>query len=232
MPAMTRLQLQTRVGDLIGDPNNTRWSTAKVQDKIQEAQEHFSIDTQAYFRNYTLSVGDGDFTYTLPTTVLSIYRVIVDNIELQKITTKELDALYSDDWTTITGTPTHWRVAGAGADSQELHLFPIPTAADAGTNNLRIFMSIIPDAMASDGDYPFTTSSIVNTLFYPYHPAVSYWAASEFLLTDPTPENLVKAKEFMRRYTEMVDDCINYLRTLMKPTPLRFRGGRYYSGLY
>lgn len=231
MPALTRSQLQVRVADLVSDPHNQYWTTTQINSQLQIAVEQFAVDTKAFLRNGSYSVVAARRGYTVGTGLIGINRVTLNNIDLIKTSIKELDNLTSSNWLTVSGTPTHYYIQnelGTGGD-RTVNLYPIPTAADVGTDNLIVTLINLPDAMSDDEDYPFTYSSTVNPLFDHYNDAVAYLAAANLLDMNITPENATKANNYLKRYDKYVTDCINNLRNLTQT--MRLRGGRYYKGL-
>lgn len=230
MPALTRSTLVTRIADLISDPNNTRWTAAQKQARIEEWQVRFVLDTRCLRTNTAHNVQAGTREYSLPSDLLFIERVTLNGIELRQIDRKDVDFYTNSNWATQTGTPTYYYAdlnPGASGDGYELGLIPIPTANDAGSSNLTIEYTRHPPALSSDSSVPFSA----HELLYPYHTAIAYGAAADFLRSDPTPENMAKIREFEREYEKLVTHCINYFRSMYQSKPLRIKGGRYFKGM-
>lgn len=219
----------TRIGDLIGDPNNTRWSASKKQDKIQEGQERFVLDTRALTDNTTTTVVDGTQEYSLPSDVLDIKRMAHRGLLIRRIEKFDLDILRSSDrWDDDTGTPKYYYV-DLDPNNKKFGLFPIPKSEDAGAN-LTVEYIKIPPTLSADADVPLDS----HTLLTPYHMAIAYWAAAEFLRADirnnPNPQAvLIQIDKYEREYGKLVSHCIETFGAMAHTKPFRMRGGRYHA---
>jgi hypothetical protein len=220
------LTLQQRIGDLTGDPDNRRWSTSKVQAKIEEGQEHFVSDTRVLTDNTTDSIVSGTAEYTLPTDTVDILTVSANYDLLKRISKYDLYIEAGNDWQDDTGSPTNYYI-DIDPNNQKLGLYPIPEGGDAGTNNLRIEYIKMPPALTGDSSVPFDG----HTLLYPYHMAIAYWAAADLLRVYPTQEHLAMIAEYRKEYDKFVSDCIETFNHMAASTPMRMRGGRYFKGL-
>jgi len=217
----------TRVGDLTGDPNNTRWSASKKQDAIQRAQEQFVLDTRALVDVHTDSIVAGTSEYSLPTDVLDITRLAISGKILERSSAFDLDLDTGfQDWTDDEGTPCRYYV-DLDPNNKKVRIYPKPQAPDAGTNNLRIEYVKIPPSLSSDSSVPLDS----HTLLAPYHDALAYWAAADLLKIRPTEQDLVMVRAHTGQYEEIVSQCIETFKRLGKRAPARMRGGRYHKGL-
>ena len=84
MPSMTRSELVTRVGMLIGDPANSRFTTTQLQAEIQKWQEQFVLDTKCLIDVDTDSIVAGTRSYDLPSDILDTVRVAVNGIKMER----------------------------------------------------------------------------------------------------------------------------------------------------
>ena len=218
----------------MGDPNHTRWSSAKKIQKLNEAQERFVIDTRCLVDTATDNLVDGTAEYSLPTDVLDLNRVAINDgtawIELQRKSMFYLDFYSSSGHSADTGTPSAYYV-DLDPDNKKLHLYPIPGSGDAGTANLKFEYVKIPAALSSDSSTPFGG----HTLLSPYHMAVAYEAARQILLQDPgvkmNPQEAGYVQGNMEReYSRLVSSCVDKFRAMGEEKPLRWVGGRYYRG--
>lgn len=225
MPSQTRATLTTLVSLLIDDPANTRFSTTQVQDKIQEAQERFVLDTRALRDSTTDTVVDGTQEYSLPSDVLDIVRMAHKGVELVRISKADLDFYTTARWDQTTGTPTYFYV-DLDPNNKKYGLYPIPTANDAGAY-LALEYVKIPPTLSSDSSVPLDS----HTLLTPYHNSLAYWAAKELLMINPSQENLVRVQQYSRRYEDEISHCIETFKHLEQSQGWRFKGGRYHKGL-
>jgi len=224
MPNLTRADLVSRVGDLIQDPDNTRWTAGQKQSRLEEAQEQFVLDTRALVDSTTATPITDQQEYALPSDVLDINRLAHRGLELQRISKFDLDFYSSQDWTADKGTPKYYYV-DLDPNNKKYGLYPIPQGEDAIASSLVIEYIKIPPVLSSDSSVPLDS----HTLMIPYHMALAYYAARQLLLADPTQENIVKAVAYGREYETFVTKCINVFRHLSETQPLRFKGGRYFK---
>jgi len=228
MPALTRLQLQTRVSELINDTTNSQWTAAQIQERIQEAQETFVEDTHCLISTTPLTVVSGTRTYTLTSTyVLDIIRVSMSPYGvLRRVGEYDLDQMYpGQDYSLVTGQPQYYFYDATGTTNL-LTLFPIPTAAYNGLT-LSVQYIVEPTAMSSDSDLPFNSQVALN----PYISAIAYNTAAQLLVADNDPNKRTKAKDYIDFYKQSVSECIETFNALRETTPMRMRGGRYFKGL-
>lgn len=217
----------TRIGELTGDPNNTRWLASKKQDAIQRAQERFVLDTRVLVDVDTDSIVAGTSEYDLPTDLLDMTRVAINGRKVDRSSEFDLDFdSGQQDWTDDEGTPYRYYV-DLDPNNKKLRIFPKPQASDAGSNNLRMEYIKIPPALSSDSSVPLDS----HTLLVPYHDALAYWAAADLLKIKPTQQESFMIVAYEKEYQTHVSHCIETFGHLKRQTPPRMRGGRYYRGL-
>lgn len=225
MPSQTRATLTTLVGLLIDDPSNDAFTTTQVQDKIQEAQERFVLDTRTLRDSVTDTVVANQQEYALPSDVLDVIRASHKGVEIRRISKADLDFSFSDRWDQTTGTPKYFYV-DLDPNNKKYGLYPIPLADDAGAN-LAIEYVKLPPTLSSDSSVPLDG----HTLLAAYHNSLAYWAAKELLMIRPSEENLVRIKQYTDRYTDEISHCIETFKHLEISEGWRFKGGRYHKGL-
>lgn len=223
--------MQQRVGDLISDPNNTQWSTSRVQDKLNEAQEKFAVDTQSFVEHTTFTALSSGRTISLPTNTIN-FQFLYDSTNNIPLTRKPYDEVlkdYGTGWQTVTSTTPSYYWVDLWPSGKQISIWPLPSAYPI-TYVGDVVMT--PQTMSSDGAYPFTdTLGNVNTLFNAYHMACAYFAASEFLRVDPTAPNMATLREYSNEYDKMVANCVDFMKSLQYEQPMRMRGGRYFTKL-
>lgn len=225
MPDLDRDALQSRLSDIIGDPNNTRWTTTQKQNMLQVAQEAFVNDSKCLIDNQQFSITDGDNTYALAADTFDVRRVAHKGLPLTRISKFDLDVYVGGDWTDDTGTPTRYYVDLTGT-SKELTLYPKPTANDVGTNNLVVEYVAIPAVMSSGAADPLDAQ----VLLQPYLMAIVYYAAAEFLNMSKDPQEWARANIYRAQYKGIASDCEEIYNALRETKPPRMRGGRYFRG--
>ncbi|HNC58468.1 MAG TPA: hypothetical protein PLP33_23780 [Leptospiraceae bacterium] len=226
MPNLTRSDIQSLINQYINDPNDSLWTAAQKQAKIQEAQEQFVEDTQALTDTQSFSVVAGTNAYALSTDTLDILRVGLNGVKLRRYAKFDLDILTRGNWAVTTGTPVSYYVDYTSTN-KNLVLYPIPTANDAGSSNLVVEYVKVPPTLSSDSSTPLNSQ----TLLQPYLMALAYYAASEFLSADNDPQKWIKADRYKKMYKDKVSDCREIFVALSDTVPMRMRGGRFFRGL-
>ena len=223
MPALTRLQIQALICDIVNDPSNTRWSAARKQAAIQVAMEMFVEDTRALTDVQSFSVVAADNSYALSTDTLDIIRVTHNGLPLQRMSKFDLDSKTGTNWSITTGTPINYYVDYTSTN-KDIILYPTPQGGDAGTNNLILEYLKVPPTLSSDSSVPLNSQSLLQ----PYSMALAYQAATFFLRSSTDPKDWQKASIFNALYQEQVDLCREIFRPLNESEPRRLRGGRYF----
>ncbi len=226
MPSMTRSELVTRVGLLIGDPNNDRFTATQVQSEVQKWQEQFVLDTKCLIDVSQSSIVSGTASYDLPTDILDVVRVAHDGIKLERTSEYDLDVMLNQDWSDDTGTPTLYYV-DLDPNNKKIILYPIPQSGDVGTNNLVVEYIKLPPALSSDSSVPLDS----HTLLAAYHDAIAYGAAASLLNIQPDQAALVMIGQYEKKYQKAVSDCIDGFVNLGKSNPINIYRGRNPSNL-
>jgi hypothetical protein len=221
VPSQTRATLTTLTSLLIGDPANSQFSTTQVQDKIQEAQERFVLDTRVLTDNATDSIVDGTSEYNLPSDVLDIKRLAVNGIELDRVSRFQIDLEKAGNWSADAGTPQKFYV-DLDPNNKKLRLYPIPQAGDVGTNNIAIEYIKLPPTLSADASVPLDG----HTLLIAYQNALAYWAAKELLTINPSQENIARFSAYQKKYDDLVSHCIETFKHLAEDQRWRFRSVR------
>lgn len=215
---------------MIGDPSSTQWSDAQKQQKIDEWQEQFILDTRALKDVQTTSLTSGTAEYTLPTDLLDTVRVSHNGLKLERTSAFDLDVLFDSDWSTESGTPTKYYI-DLDPNNKKIRLYPIPDGG-AAAYSLIIEYVKIPPALASSSSVPFDG----HTLMTPYHMAIAYGAAADLLrvslANNPAAQTiLIQIKEYERQYEKLKGDCIETFKAMGHQEPLQFAVGRYFKNL-
>lgn len=150
---MTRLDMQTRILEKLNESTTAPqfWSTAQIDDLIQEGQEVLAEESRIIKRTVTVTVRPGTTYYQLrgiASDCMTPYRLTLpdDRIRLRVASPIQLDA-YHLLWETVTGTPRWW----VPIDWQTFALFPHPIQ---GGHVLKIDYFAWPHTLQDDGDTP------------------------------------------------------------------------------
>jgi hypothetical protein len=217
---MTRSDLVTRIGLLINDPANQRFTEAQKQAEIEKWQEQFVLDTRCLKDVASETVVAGTSEYSLPSDIFAVLRVAHKGIKIESVSAYELDVLRNADWRTTTGTPTRYYV-DLDPNNKKIRLYPIPEAADVGAN-LTIEYIKIPPALSSDSSVPLDS----HTLLTPYHDAIAYGAASSLLNILPDQASIVMIGQYESKYKQAVSDCISMFVGMGEQRPINIYRGR------
>lgn len=152
---------------------------------------------------------------------MDVVRVALNGIKLESASAYDIDLLLNTDWTDDTGTPTRYLI-DLDPNNKKIRLFPIPEAADAGTNNLTIEYLKMPPALSADASVPLDG----HTLLTPYHDAIAYGAAASLLNILPDQTKLVMISQYEKKYKELVEECIENFRSMGQQRPINIYRGR------
>lgn len=223
---MTLSDLYTLIGDLCNDPNHDKYSTSQIDTVLMNAMDEWNMEAAILKDAVTLTVVDGQTEYAisgLTGTPIRFDRVTHKGIELSRRDKAWFDLYASDDWTDDVGTPTQYYINVSDPDEQNILLYPVPQAADAGANLVVEYVKR-QDTLTGLTDVPFNG----NTLLYPYHHGLAYRTSAHLLLRDPSQENLVKSSGYLRTSNNILGHVIEVFKSAEKEAPLRLRGGRYW----
>jgi len=198
---MQRSDLEAEVSRLLGDANNTRWSTSVIDSRLDAAV----IDVQKYARavkttaSYTPTANLA--TVTVNSGIIDILRAsytLADgtikgpNRGFNPINRYQLDIQYPNWQNEDPGEPTRWTLDASNA---QIILIPTPTAADVSANCLTLLEVRQPTNTLSAGSAS-TVPFDANALMVPFHRAIIYWAVAECYRDNNDTESLNKAKYF------------------------------------
>lgn len=207
---------------LVNDRDQTKFANLYTQ-ALNLAQQQFAFDSQCLFDDHTITVVAGTAGYDLDDNFYKEIRVTHKGLRLQPMSRETL-YFYSRgvDWRTLQGTPIGY-IIDPEIDVQQITLFPIPQADDAG-DNLILTHSFRPDDMSAATSLPFNNYP----LLFPYHIGICYWAAWLLLGYDSaTNETMAKRKQLLDMYNDKVTEARDNFKNTQSEG-IRMRGGRYW----
>ena len=124
-------ELKTQVNTLVSRSavDQHRFTDAEVGRQINRAYESAVVGTGALEQRIGVTAVSGQGVYTLPGTVVSVFRVSFDGYPLDYTTTLRLDRT-DDTWRIQTGTPGWWMYDGQ--DGRTIRVWPTPSVAGGG----------------------------------------------------------------------------------------------------
>lgn len=212
---------------MVNDPNHDRYSTSQIDTQLDIVQNRWNVDGGILVDTVPISVIDGLSVYSISVLggiVIDYRRVTHNGIELTKRSKAWFDLYASHDWSNDVGTPTDFYIETTGI-SFEIVLYPKPTSADAGTNNLVVEFVKQHTTMATGTDEPFDNIPYLGA----YHYGIAYHAASNLLSQDPDPVNAAKAARYLKLGDIAYADLLQHYKQFDKDEPLRLSGGRYWK---
>lgn len=234
---MNLSQIYTECGRLLNDPNNSRWPTTTLLDRINDAQRTIQGYTKAVKTDTTYTVTASTQAVTLNARTMDVLRVEItrsngDVFQLEGTTKDDLDFNYPN-WRNIgAGEPKTWFY---DATNQELNLVPKPDANSVVTNGLNVTSVYTPTDLASASDIPFDS----NNQMVPYHDSIVNYVVAKCWQDDATPEALSKSKFHMSGSMAKPGEFENEIMRILGefdnprvPTNIKFQptGGRLGSG--
>lgn len=181
-------------GRLLGDPSNTRWSTAIITTRANFAQTEIQGYTSAVKTNESVTPVVSTRTVALNAATMDVLNVTKTYADgsvrpFVGVSREQLDFLYPDWVQWPDGEPLYWFYE---ATNQKLNLVPKPSAQFAIANGMTVIESRKPADLASASDVPFDG----NNQMIPYHMAIVYWVVAQCFMDDGTAEALTKSKFF------------------------------------
>jgi hypothetical protein len=207
--ALNLSEIRADVRSLVTDGQGTRqrFSNAELNLWINEGQKIADIRTLCTYKSYNFTLVAGTTYYALPNGFIAIRRVTRDNLSIQEMSPAALDGR-SAEWETASGLPTYYFTNFSTRGVIGFAPFP---AVVGDTAPIHVEYMAYSGDLVADADIPF--GGIVE--FYPYHYALTFYAAYKASVID---ERDNKAKVFMESFasivTMMKDQCIirpNYL---------------------
>lgn len=215
--------LTTTTQQFINDINGSRYSSLYTA-ALNIAQDQFAMDSKCTFKDMPVqTVVSGQAIYPLPNDFMWEKMILVNGLMLPPISRFELARTNTGTrWDQRTGTPTNYCIDPDIA-REDLLLFPIPQANDAG-NDIQMTYFANPVDMVNPTDIPLNG----NLLLSQYHIGVAAWAGWYLIQgEDATPSTAQKKKDLMAIYNDCVSQCVDQFKNTVSQ-PLRMRGVRNY----
>ena len=189
---MTLTEIYEEVGRLLNDVGNTRWITATLLFRANQAATIIQNYANSVKITETLTPTANTAQVTLNAKTMDILRVTFvrsngDRISKQGTSRFDLDFDFPNWENLDAGEPQTWWY---DASNQQINLVPTPDSNNAITNGLEVLEVRTPAAMTTGTDVPFDS----NNQMVPYHMAVVHWIVAQCWLDDGTPEALSKAQ--------------------------------------
>lgn len=217
---MIRSVMRTTTAELVGDPQQTRYTVARYNTALDRAQEQFAMDSRALWKDTSFTTAAGTATESLQTDFMYEDWVTYDSKELSPISRHDMQRLYGPDWVDTTGEPTNYIIDPEEAVKQ-IRLWPTPT--EAKTVVIRYYP--LPAAMSSDSSVPLNSSSLMAQ----FHLGLCGFAGWLLLTSEQmTPQILDKRRELMRTYTDAVNKAISSFKNTAS-AGIKIRGSRMWS---
>lgn len=198
---MQRSDLEAEIGRQLGDPNNTRWTPAVIDARLDAAEVDVLKWTNAIKQTNSYTPVASSPYVTINTKLLD---VLAANFVMSDGTIKgpkrgfdpisrwDLDFNRPNWQNEAAGEPVLWTY---DASNDRIILVPPPSAQNANANALKVLEVATPTTPLSQGSatsVPFDN----NTLMIPYHRALVYWVVAECLHDNSDGDSLAKSKFF------------------------------------
>lgn len=222
---MQRSVLENEIARALNDLNNTRWTLAIIDSRLEFAQQDVQIVTDAVKSTETLTPTSNTATIALSTSLLDVLAVTLTdssgNVTPLHGFTKEELFVRRPLWPNETpGQPDSYYV---DFTTNTLYLVPAPSAQWAIANAIIVTEVQIPAAMTGDTSVPFGA----NSLMIPYHKALKYWVVAECLLDNNDQESLQKAQFYRSGNLDRPGEYEKVIKEILsrfdKPTDARPR---------
>ena len=213
-------QLESRIGQKLGDPNNVEFTTTIIDKAVNDAQERIVLETKCLTDTQSISIVAGTREYDLPTNYLITEGVKIDDTPLDPTTKKDLDFYAGSSWNDLEGFPTQYYIDNEDPDTLKLGFDTKPQTA--GTDNCKHLFIVNPTDLALSASIPFDS----NTLLYPYHKILVHEVVQDLLQGKQLTSDIQAKIAF---HQKEVDKLIYKIKSVFKNasnSKLRMKGGR------
>jgi len=217
---MIRSELRALASKFCEDPNITKFTADKYNDSLEKAQQQFSMDSKALYKDQSIVVAIDTAAYALASDFMLEKEVVFNGLALLPISRATLQVKKTEErWDDDKGTPKYY-IIDPEEGRKTITLYPTPDNVDAGTS-LVLTYYCFPTAMTSDSSIPLNSS----TLMVQFHIGLAAYASwlLMFYLTQ-TAEIQAKRNELFAIYTAKVAEAIQTFGNT-KSEPLRFHVG-------
>lgn len=170
---LSQLEAQTRIllRDTASDTNFQRFSTAQIDNFLNEAQRQMQNDAWLYQGAFMMNLTSGTIEYSLPTDYIATVRVTIASMSITQVSFQGLDQ-NSTNWTLATSTPTSYFIDSfVSGSASKIGFYPNPKFTS--TNSVFVqYVRQVP-TLVSGSDVPFNG----NSELLPYHDALADFAA-------------------------------------------------------
>jgi len=175
--ALTLSQVRTEARVLALDNGSTRrrFSDARLNAFINEAQRSVVLEARPILRSGQFELAAGTTYYSLPSDFLQVSRVTLDWDTLAETTPEAQDR--ASEWQTVGAEPTHYYIHFASRTKIGFYPFP-DTARSTGTVRFEYWAQATD--LSADADVPFNAITELN----PYHYALAQYAAAHMAAID------------------------------------------------
>lgn len=189
---MDRSDLETEIGRLLADTSHRRWSTTKLRDRIEHAQQQVQALTNAVKTKSTYTVTADTKEVTIGTSVIDVIRVTLTESDGD---VNILAGRSRNDWDFYV---PNWENEDAGkpkeyafdASNSQLILRPKPSSDYVVTDGLTVREIVIPTALSGDSSEPFEANAAMQA----YSMSIVHWVVAQCFMDDGSPESLAKAR--------------------------------------
>jgi hypothetical protein len=188
---MTRSELRSMVRRLLGEPEGSYFTDAKINSALYEACIEMASEVEKVRGITSLSSEPGVAEYPLPAKAFKIVAITRNDneCELDYRTDFELDLDYPTWRTSTAGVPAYWYL---GNQTHYFGLYPKP----ASSETIKIYWIGIPADFANDAEEPVFPLA--------YHRGLVYKAAAILLRGDAEAKGDARIADFEARYARYV----------------------------
>ncbi len=171
---LSQLETQTRtlIRDTSSDTNFQRFSTAQIDNFLNEAQRQMQNDAWLYQGAFAMGLTSGTIEYALPTDYIATIRVTISSMAITQVSFQGLDR-NSTNWTVATSTPTQYFIDSfVSGGASMIGFYPNPKF----TSSNSVFVQYVRQVplLVNASDVPYAG----NSELLPYHDALADFAAA------------------------------------------------------
>lgn len=190
------LEIKTRVQRQFGDESGNQINANDIVRWINDSMREIAHKKDLFQVKATSAAVAQQAAYALPAGISKLYSVKYKGIALQALSMAEADELIGSVDLTVAqgypvGTPSHYFMW-----ANQINLYPAP---DSAGNDITVYYTRVPTAVAADGDIPELPDEYHNRI-------VEYCLAQAHELDDNLDASQIKMAQFQRGVSDASDN--------------------------
>lgn len=191
--------VRLRVKDVGVSGQRQRFSDTQYNEMINQTQRDVVNVTWAVRKSSTIVLSTGTTSYAMPSTFITVDRIVFENRNFEEVSVKGLDSRFSNaDWRTTGGVPQVYFRDESVPD--EIAFYPWPADDQVSTGTVILGYFAIADDMSADNDEPFNG---INRL-QQYSDLLVYEPVYKIFLIEGQMEKAIEYRQYYEKRLELM----------------------------